>query len=187
MMTPGTSTWSAIPICQLPNCGAPVHVDPATGQIHDFCRKSHADQFSASRRQQQPQQLRTVVAVMPAAPAPRITNGSGGIPKNKRKTGIFAAIGSIFTGVQRGNQSSNTQHQLPAPRQQQITAVAVAAAAPIAHGITGGVVAPGVRVTNSMVFFWQLPCCFTQWAPSPFVVDKVWFKCSNMLSTVLKL
>lgn len=136
-------------VCALSICDETVYKDPRTGQEHHFCGRTHATLY-----QQQQQSLQHQATLRPD----RATGG-----RNKLMSMLRPGA---MQNLHKTNSTPSGPHASAAigafpPAQQTL---------PITHHTS---IAQALRVTDTMVLFWNPPCVFTQWEPASFQVDGV--------------
>ena len=108
-------------------------------------------------------------------PAPLGYRPTGAV---REPSGHFSPAGDGDTGpVYVGTDSSRAPEVQSSPRRTLLTPQTPIAAA---GGSTPSVFDPTLEYsTEKVVLFWQPPSCFSQWSPSPFVVDDVSYSCAE--------
>ncbi|CAM9182586.1 unnamed protein product [Ectocarpus fasciculatus] len=145
-------------VCALSACNESVYKDPLTGQEHDFCGRTHANLF---KQQQPPLPHQRAATLRPD----RVTGGRKlvsiirvGAVRSQHKSNPTPSGSPGFClycpTAANGTFPPATQQRLPITRH-----------TPIAR--------QALRVTDTMVLFWNPPCVFTQWEPASFKVDGV--------------
>ncbi|CBJ25892.1 conserved unknown protein [Ectocarpus siliculosus] len=158
--------WSSRrPVCALSACNEAVYQDPVTGQEHDFCGRTHATLFKQQQQQLQHQKAATFrpdrYKLVPTAVL------RSGAVRNKHKSNPRPSGSHTSAGYNHGHPTAAAANgvvvvALPPSAQQTL---------PITHHTPK--VPQALRVTDTMVLFWNPPCVFTQWEPALFEVDGV--------------
>ncbi|CAN0576127.1 unnamed protein product, partial [Ectocarpus sp. 12 AP-2014] len=168
-------------VCALSACNEAVYKDPRTGQEHDFCGRTHAILFKQQQQQQQLQQQQQQLQQQQQ----QLQHQKAATLRPDRYKLVTTAV--LRSGAVRNQHKSNPRPSGPhtpagynhghptAATGNGVVLVALPPAAqqtlPIAHHTPK--VPQALRVTDTMVLFWNPPCVFTQWEPALFEVDGV--------------
>lgn len=153
-------------VCALSTCNEAVYKDPLTRQEHDFCGRTHATLFKQQQQQLQHQKAATPRPDRYMLVTPAVLRS--GAVRNQHKSNPRPSGPHTSAGYNHGHPTAAAANgvlhvvALPPAAQQTL---------PMTHYTPK--VPQALRVTDTMVLFWNPPCVFTQWEPALFEVDGV--------------
>lgn len=154
--------------CALSTCNEAVYKDHRTGQEHDFCGKTHAILYKQQQASLQHQRAATL------RPADRATGGNrlgsklrtGSAVKNQHHSNPSPSGPLTSGGGHHHHRPTAANGAFPPAAQQVQQTLPTTLHTPTTRH-------QALRVTDTMVLFWNPPCVFTQWEPANFTVEGV--------------